>query len=188
MKPVQLFPILSGCQVRNPRETFSSNGTKRWVFSSENGTFCSITVVKWKDKPAMEYKNKKANIHVILLTKACWFAFLWVVAFLEVLTVDYGGPYLRRQNLLFHCKTYFLTAKLFFPRQNFLSYGKIYLLTAKVSFPRQNLLSHGKTSFLLQNFLSHSKTFFSTAKLSFSRQNFLSYGKVYLLTAKVSFL
>ena len=38
----------------------------------------------------MEYKawlfSKKASIHVILLTKPCWFAFLRVVVFLEVLT------------------------------------------------------------------------------------------------------
>ena len=31
---------------------------------------------------------------------------------------EYGGPHLPRQNLLFHGKTYFSTAKLTFPRQN----------------------------------------------------------------------
>ena len=70
-------------------------------------------------------------------------------------SVIYGGPYLPRQNLLFHGKTYFFTAKLTFPRQNLLFHGKTYFFTAKLTFPRQNILFHGKT-------------FFSTAKLTFS--------------------
>ena len=70
-------------------------------------------------------------------------------------TLFYRGPHLPRQNLLFHGKTYFLTAKLTFPRQNLL-------------FSRQNLLFHGKT-------------YFSTAKLTFSRQNLLFHGKTYFL-------
>ena len=81
-------------------------------------------------------------------------------------TVKYGGPYLPRQNLLFHGKSYFSTAKLTFSRQNLLSHGKTYFLTAKLTFSRQNLLFHGKT-------------YFSTAKLTFSRQNLLSHGKTY---------
>jgi len=64
----------------------------------------------------------------------------------------YGGPYLPQQNLLFHGKTNFSTAKLTFPRQNLLLHGKTYFFTAKLTFPRQNLLFHGKT-------------YFSTAKL-----------------------
>ena len=67
----------------------------------------------------------------------------------------YGGPYLPRQNLLFHGKTYFSTAKLTFPRQNLLFHGKTYFSTAKLTFSRQNLLFHGKT-------------YFSTAKLTLS--------------------
>ena len=39
---------------------------------------------------------------------------------LFVRSIIYGGPYLPRQNLLSHGKTYFLTAKLTFPRQNFI--------------------------------------------------------------------
>ena len=46
----------------------------------------------------------------------------------------YGGPHLPRQNLLFHGKTYFFTAKLTFPRQNLLSHGKTYFSTAKLTF------------------------------------------------------
>ena len=46
----------------------------------------------------------------------------------------YGGPYLPRQNILFHGKTYFLMAKLTFPRQNLLFHSKIYYLTAKLTF------------------------------------------------------
>ena len=34
----------------------------------------------------MEYKTKKTSIHVIFLTKLCWFACLRLVVFLEVLT------------------------------------------------------------------------------------------------------
>ena len=72
-------------------KSFYSSAAKRWgVFSSKKRTFCSITIVKGKEKSAMEYKawlfSKKASIHVILLTKPCWFAFLRVVVFLEVLT------------------------------------------------------------------------------------------------------
>ena len=78
----------------------------------------------------------------------------------------YGGPYLPRQNLLFHGKTYFSTAKLSFPRQNLLFHGKTYSFTAKLTFPRQNLLFHGKT-------------YSFTAKLSFPRQNLLFHGKTY---------
>ena len=53
----------------------------------------------------------------------------------------YGGPHLPWQNLLFHGKTYFSTAKLSFPRQNFLFHGKTFFSTAKLYFsPRQNLL------------------------------------------------
>ena len=107
----------------------------------------------------------------------------------KFLTSDnYGGPHLPRQNLLFHGKTYFLTAKLTFSRQNLLSHGKTYFLTAKLTFPRQNLLSHGKTyfstaklTFPRQNLLFHGKTYFSTAKLTFSRQNLLFHGKTYFL-------
>ena len=54
----------------------------------------------------------------------------------------YGGPHLPWQNLLFHGKTYFFTAKLTFSRQNLLFHGKTYFLTAKLTFPRQNLLFH----------------------------------------------
>ena len=94
--------------------------------------------------------------------------------------IMYGGPYLPRQNLLFHGKTYFATAKLTFPRQNLLFHGKTYFSTAKLTFPRQNLLFHGKTyystaklTFPRQNLLFHGKTYFSTAKLTFPRQNLL---------------
>ena len=81
-------------------------------------------------------------------------------------TSYYGGPHLPRQNLLFHGKTYFSTAKLTFSRQNLLFHGKTYFSTAKLTFPRQNLLFYGKTYFL-------------TAKLTFPRQNLLFYGKTY---------
>ena len=73
---------------------------------------------------------------------------------------QYGGPYLPRQNLLFHGKTFLSTAKLTFSRQNLLFHGKTFFSTAKLTFPRQNLLFHGKT-------------YFSTAKRSFPRQNLL---------------
>ena len=102
----------------------------------------------------------------------------------------YGGPYLPRQNLLFHGKTYFLTAKLTFSRQNLLFHGKTYFSTAKRTFPRQNLLFHGKTYFLTakltfsrQNLLFHGKTYFSTAKLTFSRQNLLPASSLSVSTA-----
>ena len=85
---------------------------------------------------------------------------------------NYGGPYLPRQNLLFHGKTYFSTAKLTFPRQNLLFHGKTYFSTAKLTFPRQNLLFHGKI-------------YFPTAKLTFLRQNLLFHGKTYFSTAKL---
>ena len=85
----------------------------------------------------------------------------------------YGGPYLPRQNVLFHGKTYFSTAKLTFPRQNLLFHGKTYFSTAKLTFPRQNLLFHGKT-------------YFPTAKLTFPRQNLLFHGKTLLFHGKTS--
>ena len=66
----------------------------------------------------------------------------------------YGGPHLPRQNLLFHGKTYFSTAKLTFPWQNLLFHGKTYFSTAKLTFPRQNLLFHGKTYFSIPSFQS----------------------------------
>jgi len=78
---------------------------------------------------------------------------------------QYGGPYLPRQNLLFHGKTYFSTAKL--------------------TFPRQNLLFHAKLTFSRQNLLFHGKTYFFAAKLTFSRQNLLFHGKTYFSTAKL---
>ena len=46
--------------------------------------------------------------------------------------LSYGGPYLPRQNLLFHGKTYFLTAKLTFPQQNLCFHGKTYFFTAEL--------------------------------------------------------
>ena len=85
-------------------------------------------------------------------------------------TTTYGGPYLPRQNLLFHGKTYFSTAKRTFPRQNLLFHGKTYFITAKLTFSRQNLLFHGKT-------------YFSTAKLTFSRQNLLPASSLSVSTA-----
>ena len=42
------------------------------------------------------------------------------ICFFFIQCVTYGGPHLPRQNLLFHGKTYFSTAKLTFPRQNLL--------------------------------------------------------------------
>ena len=127
-----------------------------------------------------------------------------------IAAVSYGGPYLPRQNLLFHGKTYFFTAKLTFPRQNLLFHGKTYFFhgktyfaTAKLTLPRQNLLFHGKTYFATakltlprQNLLFHRKTYFSTAKLTvltfstakltFPRQNLLCHGKTYFATAKLT--
>ena len=91
-----------------------------------------------------------------------------------LVTLIYGGPHLPRQNILFHGKTYFLTAKLTFPRQNLLSHGKTYFSTAKLTFSRQNILFHGKTYFL-------------TAKLTFPRQNILFHGKTYFSTAQLTF-
>ena len=69
-----------------------------------------------------------------------------VCIFLVGQDILYGGPYLPRQNLLFHGKTYFSAAKLTFPRQNLLFHGKTYFLTAKRTFPRQNLLYFVLTS------------------------------------------
>ena len=111
------------------------------------------------------YDDKRASLHVSLRTRklekeiqyCCRDSF-----FVE----KYGGPHLPRQNILFHGKTYFLTAKHTFPRHNLLSHGKTYFSTAKLTFPRQNILSHGKT-------------YFSTAKLTFPRQNILFHGKTY---------
>ena len=54
----------------------------------------------------------------------------------------YGGPYLPRQNLLFHGKNYFSTAKLTFSRQKLLFHGKTYFSTAKLKLP-----FHGETSY-----------------------------------------
>ena len=67
-------------------------------------------------------------------------------------TLYYGGPHLPRQNLLFHGKTYFSTAKLTFSRQNLLFHGKTYFSTAKLTFSRQNFLFHGKTYFSFSSF------------------------------------
>ena len=88
----------------------------------------------------------------------------------ECVTGHYGGPQLPRQNLLFHGKTCFLTAKLTFSWQNLLFHGKTYIstgklsffLTAKLTFPRQNLPFHAAKL-----------SFFLTAKLTFPRQNLL---------------
>ena len=53
--------------------------------AQRNFGFFLLNVAEWNEKSAMEYKSwlfsKKASIHV---TKPCWFAFLRVVFFLEV--------------------------------------------------------------------------------------------------------
>ena len=69
-----------------------------------------------------------------------------------------------RQNLLFHGKTYFFSAKLNFSRQNLIFHGKTYFFTAKRNFSRQNVIFHGKLTFPRRNLLFHGKSYFSTAK------------------------
>ena len=123
----------------------------------------------------MRYKMPLTLFHFISIQLTYLLLYEWSMYLDNAMQLEnYGGPEVSRQNLLFHGKTYFLTAKHTFSRQNILSHGKTYFFTAKHTFSRQNLLSHGKT-------------YFFTAKHTFSRQNLLSHGKTFFFTSKLCY-